>query len=98
MCILTKKPLHPWHSHVTTQIRLVAPFGALCLTISTGGAHAADLTIEASQSGRPISPDLLDVFCEDLGCFTPFGMTRGLYAVYEHLPPNMNRTQHRPGA
>jgi len=76
MRIFMKEYLHPSRSRVTTKIRLVALLGALCLTVSAAGAHAAELTIEASQPGKPISPDLIGVFFEDLN----YAADGGLYA------------------
>ncbi len=47
---------------------------AVCLTVSAAYANAADLTIQAGQSGKPISPDLVGVFFEDLNYAADSGL------------------------
>jgi len=49
---------------------------AACLTASVVYVHAADLTIQAGRPGKPISPDLMGVFFEDLN----YAADGGLYA------------------
>ena len=57
-------------------IRLGLCVVAASLAGSAGYAHAADLTIQAGRPGKPISPDLMGVFFEDLN----YAADGGLYA------------------
>ncbi len=52
--------------YIRIRIRDAILIGAMCLVFGTGYTDAADLTIQAGQSGKPISPDLIGVFFEDL--------------------------------
>lgn len=48
----------------------------ITVTISAASANPAELTIQAGQPGKPISPDLMGVFFEDLN----YAADGGLYA------------------
>jgi alpha-L-arabinofuranosidase len=71
-----RRYLHPSPSHIGTRTRVAIFVGAVCLGLSAAYANAADLTIQAGQSGRPISSDLVGVFFEDLN----YAADGGLYA------------------
>lgn len=49
---------------------------AVCLAVSMAHANAADLTIQADRSGKPISLNLVGIFFEDLN----YAADGGLYA------------------
>lgn len=68
--------LHSLRSHTKTRTGAAILVAAVCLAISMGHANAADLTIQAGRSGKPISPNLVGIFFEDLN----YAADGGLYA------------------
>jgi len=71
-----EKYLRLTRSHIGRRFWTAVLIGVLCLTGSTTTLSAAELTIQAGQPGRAISPDLMGVFFEDLN----YAADGGLYA------------------
>lgn len=68
----------PYRSRPSRRKRVGDCFlvGALCLAVSTACASSVEFTIQAAGPGKPISPDLVGVFFEDLN----YAADGGLYA------------------
>jgi alpha-L-arabinofuranosidase len=66
----------PVRSHTRRQLEAVLLVSLLGSAGSTATVNAADLTIQAGQPGKPISPNLVGVFFEDLN----YAADGGLYA------------------
>jgi alpha-L-arabinofuranosidase len=67
---------HPSKSPIETRVKTAMLVGILCLAVSPIRVNAANLTIQAGQPGKAISPDLVGVFFEDLN----YAADGGLYA------------------
>ncbi len=71
-----EKYLHPTCSNIGKRLGVALLVGLFNLVGSMATIDAADLTIQAGQPGKSISPDLLGVFFEDLN----YAADGGLYA------------------
>ncbi len=67
--------LYSSRSRAGTRIKAGLLLVAVCLAVSAAHAHVAQLTIQADGPGKPISPDLVGVFFEDLN----YAADGGLY-------------------
>ncbi|MBE0538045.1 MAG: alpha-N-arabinofuranosidase [Phycisphaerae bacterium] len=67
---------HPSRLHTSKLLAAALLIKAFCLAVSAACAGPVELTIQASQSGKPISPDIVGVFFEDLN----YAADGGLYA------------------